>query len=156
MKNSFQIRLNRYFFTKVLVAANPAYNPEGNRFGSHVKEHVSISKAQENPSIFFGELKVSVPLDEGENPPYEIDVGVFGVVEVVGEGEEDAISKKAQIVLTQTLSGATREMVQIITSRGPWPGFVLPIFPPADPQPKKPPTAPRKKPGMAPRKSSRS
>lgn len=156
MKNSFQIRLNRYFFTKVLIAANPAYDPAGNRFGSHVTNQISISRPEENPSSYFGEVRVSVLLDEGENPPYEIDVGVFGVVDVIGEGEEETISKAAQIILTQTLYGATREMVQIITSRGPWPGFVVPILPPADPEPKKPPTVASKKPGMAPRKPSRS
>ena len=127
MKSSFQIKLNRYFFTKVLVLANPAYDPKGNNLGSHVSNHLSVNRPEDNESAYLGELKVSIPLDKGENPPYEIDISVFGMIDITGEGQEEEISRAVQLVLMQTLYGATRELVLLLTSRGPWPGFLLPM-----------------------------
>lgn len=145
MKNSFQIKLNKYFFTKVFVAANPAFNPKGNILGSQVISHLTVGKTEDDSPTFYGELKLSVSLDKGENPPYEIDMNIFGSVDVIGDVNEDEKVKAAQTVLMQVLYGASREMVHTLTSRGPWiEGFLLPLQVMPPPETNKPATAPKK------------
>lgn len=128
MKPLFPVRLNRYFFTKLQVTANPTHNPGGNKIGSKVITKAAYFRAEESPSTFIAELSISVSLDDGDNPPYSIEVGVFGIAEL-DDKQSDLVPPPAiEATLAQVLYGAAREMVQILTARGPWGEFLLPLL----------------------------
>lgn len=129
MNSQFPLKLNRYFFPKLNITANPKHDPSGNKMGSKVTNKVSFYRGDDATSTLIADITITVPLDEGDNPPYSIDVTVFGTAELPDNNLETPISLAAmEATLAQVLYGAAREMVQLMTARGPWGEFVLPIF----------------------------
>lgn len=124
MINKAPIDLKSYFFPFVQVAADPECSMDNLEISPEIEVKSSVER-DENNGIYQVTLSISViPDDEESRLPYNIEliaVGLFSVTEQV----DDPI-RMLKINGASILYSAAREFIITITSRGPWPHFVLP------------------------------
>lgn len=124
MINKAPIDLKSYFFPFVQVAADPEFNEEQQEISPDIEVKSAVEHDESN-GIYQVTLSITVlPETEEAKLPYGIEliaVGLFTVIDKV----EDPV-RMLKINGASILYSAAREFLITITSRGPWPSFVLP------------------------------
>lgn len=124
------LQLERYVFTKVEVEANPDYVPQEAVADSPVKLRLDmgLGENQEDPTKF----QVTVGIDDLRTEkgalPYRIALQAVGLFSVSKDFKHDDLKKIVQVNGASMLYSAAREMVLLITGRGPWSAYQLPTI----------------------------
>jgi preprotein translocase subunit SecB len=124
--SSLPLVVEKHFFTKVLVEANPAHQPERD------KDHVLGIRTQvrggpRKDDVRRWRLFLTVRTEtSGEKIPYKINLECVGFFTVSPEVEEKKIPSLVRANGAAILYSSTREFLLMITGRGPWGGFYLP------------------------------
>jgi preprotein translocase subunit SecB len=120
--------VEKHFFTKMLVEANPNYQSgkdEEQPIGViHTKVHGGSRK--DDPRRWRLFLTVHTDASEEENIPYKINLECVGFFTVSQEVEEGKIPALVHANGAAILYSSTREFLLMITGRGPYGGFYLP------------------------------
>ena len=124
------LQLERYVFTKLEVEANPDYVPQEAVADSPVKLRldVGLGEHQEDPTKFQVIVGVDELRAEKGTLPYRIAFQTVGVFSVNKDFKHDDIKKIVQINGASMLYSAARELVLLITGRGPWSAYQLPTI----------------------------
>jgi preprotein translocase subunit SecB len=125
--SSLPLVVERHFFTKVLVEANPDHQPEKDK--DHVlgiRAEVRGGSLKDDPRRWRLFLTVRTETSEEEKIPYKIDLECVGFFTVSPEVEEKKIPSLVHANGAAILYSSTREFLLVITGRGPWGGFYLP------------------------------
>ncbi|HEY3857678.1 MAG TPA: protein-export chaperone SecB [Verrucomicrobiae bacterium] len=88
---------------------------------------VGLAKNDQNQRQWKVSLQViSEATDSSEFCPYRIDIELLGIFEVASNVEESKIQELVSVNAPSLLFGAARELVLLITGRGPLPPVTLP------------------------------
>jgi preprotein translocase subunit SecB len=126
--------LKQYFVTNISVkAAVPNFSSSDEFFKAMTSDQTNISTKvetatnAENPRLWKVALSISCRPSEGTNfCPYLIDAELLGFFEVHQSVADSSIQDLVTCNGPAILFGALREIVVLITGRGPSPAFVLP------------------------------
>lgn len=118
------VALERYFFTRLFVAANARCSPQSptgvNRIDIGAESRIDVAEDPDTRGMYSATLKVSIDPKDRTDVPYAIDiecVGFFSADTNLSEAER----KNAVTVLSHSvLYGATREAVLWVTGRQAW------------------------------------
>jgi preprotein translocase subunit SecB len=125
--SSLPLVVEKHFFTKVLVEANPAHQPEKDEEQSlGIRTEVQGGPHKDDPRRWRLFLTVHTEESEKEKIPYKIDLECVGFFTVSPEVEEKKIPFLVHANGAAILYSSTREFLLLITGRGPWGGFYLP------------------------------
>src|SRR5436309_546253 len=122
MTPSSSLQIERYFFTKVslnAVAGSDLQPPV------QVKTAVDLRQRNNDERRFLLQLVVKIGASGKEIPQYRGVVSIVGYFTVLPSYERPP----GELVATSgaaLLYNSVREMVANVTSRGPWPTFILP------------------------------
>lgn len=120
------IRLKKYFFPIVDIRANAKHKPNEEKNILFDIESAAM-KLEEKGNDYQLVIDVSISEDDSENLPYSGQVQAVGFFSL-----DDVISreKSKKLLLekgVETLYAAIREIILIVTGRGPWEPLGLPI-----------------------------
>jgi len=125
--NSLPLVVEKHFFTKVIVEANPTYKlekDEDQRLG--IRTVVRGGSPKDDPRRWRLILTVRTEAPEKAKIPYKINLECVGFFTVSPEVEEKKIPSLVHANGAAILYSSTREFLLLITGRGPWGGFYLP------------------------------
>lgn len=124
------LQLERYVFTKLEIETNQDYVPQEVSPDNPIKLRLDIGLGEhsEDPTKF----QVSMGIDELRAEkgvlPYRIALQVVGQFSVAQNFKPDDLKKLVQVNGASMLYSAARELVLLVTSRGPWSAFQLPTI----------------------------
>lgn len=119
--------VERHFFTKVVVEANPDHRPErGKGQEVRIQTRVQGGHRTDDPRRWRLILTVGTEASEEEKLPYRFNLECVGFFTVSPEVEEKKIPFLVHANGAAILYSSAREFLLMITSRGPWGGFYLP------------------------------
>ena len=124
------LQLERYVFTKLEIEANPDYVPQEISSDNPIKLRLDIGlgEHQEDSTKY----QVSIGIDELRAEkgvlPYRIALQVVGQFSVHQNFKPEDLKKIVQVNGASMLYSAARELVLLVTSRGPWSAFQLPTI----------------------------
>jgi preprotein translocase subunit SecB len=94
---------------------------------ANLTTRVGLAKNEQNQRNWKVSLQViSEPSDPSEFCPYRIDIELLGIFEVAASVEESKIQELVSVNAPSLLFAAARELVLLITGRGPLPPVTLP------------------------------
>lgn len=126
----FPVSLERYFFTTQLVIANPDHDINNDSTKFHLKIESNLSVLPEQIGRYGVEVTVSLDKENSNNPPYDVTVTAFGVIQIIDDKiDQNAIDYLLQVSGPQLMIGVIRERIAEMTSRGPWPTTHLNFIP---------------------------
>lgn len=125
------LQLERSFFAKVHIEANPSYLPgQSDELQDNIEITVSLNvgQHQQDPSRY--QVRLSIDKIEGKETqlPYIISLQIVGLFQVDEAFKADNIQHLVEINGASMLYSAAREQVLSITGRGPWGAFQLPTL----------------------------
>ena len=122
------LRLETYFFPKVQIEANPEYSPkDAQEHGDvQVKMNVGLLASDQDKTRFQLVLDIESIGTETGILPYRVSLGAVAFIAVDGDLKHPDIERLVQINGASMLYSAIREMVLMVTGRGPWGAFPLP------------------------------
>lgn len=124
------LQLERYVFTKLEIQANPDFAPQEVSSDNPIKLRLDIGLGEHNEDAT--KFQVIVGIDElrseGGTLPYRISLQVVGQISVAKDFKHDDLKKLVQVNGASMLYSAARELVLLVTGRGPWPAFQLPTI----------------------------
>lgn len=112
--------LREYYFPIQIAQANSEFDPQSDLHNTKIKLSFNFFKADEGDHIWLADMSVETDKEESENPPYFFKIQAFGVFKSDDEAGEQIILSEGQIACKQILTGAIRERLADLTSRGPW------------------------------------
>jgi preprotein translocase subunit SecB len=119
--------LRTYFVTELSVKANVAAAPEQIVDGrSNIGTKVETARSDDNPRLWKVSLRIDCNEAEGSFCPYYVKAELVGVFEVHPEVNESTIGDLVSSNGPAILYGAARELILLVTGRGPLPPFLLP------------------------------
>lgn len=130
MKASF-LQLESSAFTSVRIDVNKnfpiehAQNVFDDYGGAGYTSFVELAADDTIPGRHYVKLEVRLPGTESVQPPYTLHLEIIGVFVCNSPGEE--VGRFVEVNGPAVLYGSVREMVTLVTSRGPFPPMVLPI-----------------------------
>ncbi len=128
--NPIPVSLERYFFTTQSIIANPDHdiNNASTKFYLKIDSNFSVLPQQNNR--YGVEVTVSLDKENSINPPYDVIVTAFGVIQVTDERiDPNQIDYLLKVSGHQMMIGVIRERIAEMTSRGPWPTTHLNFIP---------------------------
>lgn len=94
---------------------------------TNMSSRVETSRNPENSRLWKVTLQLACkPSDNAQICPYLVDVELVGFFEVDQDFEESKIQDLVTCNAPALLFGAARELILLITGRGPFPAFTLP------------------------------
>jgi preprotein translocase subunit SecB len=122
------LRLETYFFPKVQIEANPDYSPTDvpEERDVQMKMNVGLLGSEQEPNRFQLMLdieKISVPTGI---LPYRLSLEAVAFLTVDDNLKHSDIKRLVQVNGASMLYSAVRELVLMVTGRGPWGAFQLP------------------------------
>jgi preprotein translocase subunit SecB len=123
---SLPMQLENHFFTKVMVEANPAYQPEKDEELLEVVTEVQIGQHKDNPHKWRVILNLRTESTDEMKMPYKIDLECVGLFKVAPEIKEKKMPFLVRANGAAILYSSAREFLLLVTGRGPWDGFYLP------------------------------
>lgn len=125
------LQLESYFYTKINVqAAPPSTLPEEEKFEVNVNVNTTIKKKthKENNKRWMVNLTINVSSPSEKPIPYKVDLEIVGFFEVVVDLEKQRMANLVHVTGASILYSAAREMVLMLTGRGPWAHWALPTI----------------------------
>lgn len=126
--NQPPLLLERYFFTKISVLANPDFAPDTT--GRKPPTMIDIktqSQVGEDPRRWMIGLGIdTVPDAIQQGAPYQVSLQVVGFFLVTADVPEDKVRAIAEVNGGSILYSAAREYLLSVTGRGPWAPVSLP------------------------------
>jgi preprotein translocase subunit SecB len=123
------LSLEASFYDKVVVEAIEEYKPDaGLTLAGEISVELGHSDALSIPWVALLTVTVTVP-EEGPPPPYSVDMRAVGHFKWEGDAETDPgvpVERVVGINGASLLYSGIREMVAMITGRGPWGPMLLP------------------------------
>jgi preprotein translocase subunit SecB len=122
------LQLDNYFFPILRVEANPSYidhDTTHNRAIINIAGDFNVSEDKKSCMAVLS-ITASKP-DEEVQTPYEIEVSAFGSFSIPKGTPEEYLINRAPIFAFSILYTSAREMVLMMTSRGPWRPIMLPV-----------------------------
>lgn len=124
------LQLEHYVFTKLEVEANHDYAPQEAVAESPVKLRLDMELGEHKEDST--KFQVTVGIDELRAEkgilPYRISLQVVGLFSISKDFKHDDLKKIVQVNGASMLYSAAREMILLITGRGPWPAYQLPTI----------------------------
>jgi preprotein translocase subunit SecB len=122
------LRIKNYFVTSLSVEANPAEDGAKSPLEDGVVTVTRVETAQhaENKRNWKVALQVNCTPTEKNVCAYEAAVELVGFFEIDKELSEDRIGDVVAANAPAVLYSAAREIILLITGRGPFPPFALP------------------------------
>ncbi len=124
------LRLEAYFFPRVLVEANPNFGNAGTNREVPIRfsAHPQVSVHTKDPLRFRLILSIRVDHDENHPSPYGVELDAVGFFRVDETVAEDQRATLVHVNGSTILFAAAREFLLGITGRGPWGGVMLPAW----------------------------
>lgn len=126
------LQLESYFYTKINVQAAPpsALPKEEEKFEVNVNVSTTIKKKthKENSKRWMVNLTISADSPSDKPIPYKVDLEIVGFFEVVADLEKPKMANLVHVTGASILYSAAREMVLMLTGRGPWAQWSLPTI----------------------------
>lgn len=124
------LQLERYVFTKLEIEANPDYAPREVASDNPIKLRLDIGLGEHNEDATKFQVIVGIDDLRSESGalPYRISLQVVGQISAAKDFKPDDLKKLVQVNGASMLYSAAREMVLLVTGRGPWPAFQLPTI----------------------------
>ena len=120
--NPSPLQIERHFFTKVLIDANPAGKVGG---ANQLNCEVEVGTAEGDPKRFQVTMRLKILSVSGVEACYTGEIHAVGLFQVLDGWPEAERLKLVEINGAALLYGAIRELVINLTSRGPWPPIML-------------------------------
>jgi|ERR1051325_4522652 preprotein translocase subunit SecB len=120
--NPSPLQLERHFFTRIQLEANPGGKPE---LGNLLHSQVEVGRAPEDQKRFQVVLRLKLQSPADGQACYTGQIDAVGLFRVVDSWPEDRILDLVQANGAALVFGAIREMVCNLTARGPWPQVTL-------------------------------
>lgn len=125
------LRLERYFFTKINMESNPDFKasdaPASNPLETEVGVNVELLKHVENP-VFQLTLTLDHFLAKEAHLPYKIALQIVGIFAINPEPMPTNLERLITVNGASILYSAARELVLLLTGRGPWSPLQLPTI----------------------------
>lgn len=118
------LQLHRYFIEEFFCKANPDFK-KGSKIGMDAFQVFFETGDEEDPRMRRIRLTVSLDITKGGNEPFAFKVVLVGFFEVVkeffeGQGPE-AANKLVNVNGPALLYSAARELLALVSGRGPYP-----------------------------------
>ncbi|MGB5198008.1 MAG: protein-export chaperone SecB [Candidatus Deferrimicrobium sp.] len=123
------LRLESYFYTKINVQAAPLGElpePEGEKHTVTVDTKVSMKRNKENDKKWMVILNIHADSSSNKPIPYKVDLEMVGIFEVLVDLEKQKVARLIHVTGSSILYSAARELVLMLTGRGPWAPWSLP------------------------------
>lgn len=125
--NPCPVAIKQYFITNLSVKANPQAQP-GIEGQANIDAQATSARNSDNKKLWRVGLDVTCTPVPGSIIPYFVQVEAVGFFEI-----EDSVAEENAEALISNLGpsmlyGAIRELVVLVTGRGPNPALVLPTF----------------------------
>lgn len=119
--------VEKHFFTKVVVEANPDFHPEKLE-GQEIQLHTKVQGGHRSDNLRRWRLTLTVSTETSEEKqlPYKLNLECVGFFSVSPEVDEKKIPFLVHANGAAILYSSAREFLLMITGRGPWGGFYLP------------------------------
>lgn len=120
--NASPLQLERHFFPKVQIDANPA-----GKVGTsnQINCQVEVAAAEGDPKRFQVTVQIKLLSPPGEEACYTGEIHAVGLFRVLNGWPEAKMLTLVEANGAALLYGAIREMLLTITARGPWPAILL-------------------------------
>lgn len=118
------LQLETHFYTKVIIEADPRYNPE--KSGDHFNITTSINVGQHKEDPRRWQVILGLQTQPKAKIPYKIKLECVGLFKVSPNVKEDMMGTLVRVNGTSILYSSAREFLLLITGRGPWDPFYLP------------------------------
>jgi preprotein translocase subunit SecB len=117
-----------YFVTDLSIKANPLAegSPAPIAGNSNISTKVETAQHVENQRDWKAAIQIKCEPIEKNSGGYSIAIELVGFFEVANEMPEDRVADIIAANAPAVLYGAAREIILLITSRGPFPPFSLP------------------------------
>ncbi len=124
------LQLERYVFTKIEVEANPDFVLQESPEEDPVTMRLDVGLGEHNGDPSRYQVSVGIHELRAENGalPYRISLQIVGQFVVAQDFKPDDLRKIVQVNGASMLYSAARELVMLVTGRGPWPAFQLPTI----------------------------
>ena len=131
------LQLERSLFDRFSVVACQDHVPEAPADGSHLHTRIGLGQHRDDPLKWRVELVVRVEREEGGTPPpYEIDARCMGFFAVSTSFPAQDAPRLVAVTGASILYSGLRELVALVTGRGPWGTYLLPTTTFSDLEPK--------------------
>lgn len=122
------LRLETYFFPKVQIEANPDYSPKDEPEEQNVQLSVNVGLlgSEQEPTRFQLTLDIEKISVKVGSLPYQILLEAVAFISVDPTIKHPDIKRLVQINGASMLYSAARELILMVTGRGPWGSFQLP------------------------------
>ncbi len=139
------LRLDRHFFPKVIIEADPGYRGARKTPSEfRVENRVELRQHSKVPRKWQVLLSIKVATEKDRPVPYRIELDVVGFFEVTESVQAEAMGGIVHNNGASILYSSAREFLLTMTGRGPWGPFCLPtaafLAQPAQPASAKAPT----------------
>jgi preprotein translocase subunit SecB len=125
MKETTPLLLETHFFTKVIVEANPGYDPgKSGEISGKIKTNVEVGQNKDDPRRW--RVILILQAQSKDKIPYKIELNCVGFFKVGPEVEEGKMGHLVRANGAAILYSSAREFLLLITGRGPWDPFYLP------------------------------
>jgi preprotein translocase subunit SecB len=124
------LRLESYFFTKVHVDANPAYSPDKQPKEQDIQVDVSVGilRSKKDADRYQLALEIDRVHSDSAELPYQFSVAAVASVIVDPDLKHPDVARLVKVNGSSMLYSAARELVLLVTGRGPWGSFQLPTL----------------------------
>jgi len=120
--NPSPLQLERHFFTKVLIDANPAGKVGA---ANQLNCQVEVGTAEGDPKRFQVTMRLKLLSATGQEACYTGEVHAVGLFQVLDGWPAEKIPVLVEANGAALLYGAIRELLLNLTARGPWPAVQL-------------------------------
>lgn len=124
------LRLETYFFPKVQIEAIPEYVPQDalSEQDVDVTVNVGLLGNEKEPTRFQLMLKIDKITAKSGSLPYRVSLEAVAIMTIDPGLKHPDIKRLVQVNGSSMLYSAARELVLMVTGRGPWGSFQLPTI----------------------------
>lgn len=123
------LELLHSFFPEVSIKANARFDAAGRNDGTTLRANFSMGPTEKDPKVAYAQLRILTVDEECENEPYNISVTGFALLACADGTPVDTEDPAIRRTAAQALVGSARELICIVTARGPFPGFGIGFIP---------------------------
>lgn len=137
-EKNIPLLLETHFFTKVIVEADPSYNPEKGDSHFNITTNINVGQHKEDPRRW--QVILGLQTNPKAKTPYKIKIECVGLFTVSHDVKEEMMGPLVRANGTSILYSSAREFLLLVTGRGPWAPFYLPttnFLAPPPPKPKR-------------------